>query len=138
MVEEEPEAWWMYGVEPGALAESGSTAPEAHSNFRDAFRRHLHDVAAGAPGLDEFRAELESFCHDRGADDSDGDRWVAALTARRAGAEGPDPFDRLERRYADDHTCGVNVERLVGHHERHQAFSPEENRLETIALPEAA
>jgi hypothetical protein len=137
MVEEEPSAWWLYGVEPGALAESGDTPREAHSAFRSAFRKYVHDVAAEAPTVDALRRELERFCSDKGADTSDDERWWAAVQHLRDSADVPDPFDGLERQPAEG-PCYVTVERLDDRRERHEGFSPDENQLDRIALPAAA
>src|SRR3990167_2856067 len=62
---EEQEGWWMYGVQPGDLAESGTTVQEAVAAFRKAFAEILLDIAASATDFSSLRDEIH--------------RWFAAV-----------------------------------------------------------
>jgi hypothetical protein len=56
MVHEHGE-WWMYGVQPGVLAEGGETFDEARLLFREAFREMLFDLAEQSTNFDAFKTE---------------------------------------------------------------------------------
>src|SRR5712691_4836085 len=54
IAEQEEKGWWIYGVNPGAVAESGSTLRDAVDNFRARFKTVLFDYAAEAPNFEAF------------------------------------------------------------------------------------
>ncbi len=81
--QEEDGEWWIYGVKPGALAESGSDIPEAMRSFRQAFRTVLVDFAEEEADFDGFRARVETFFRETDSEtDSD---WEKAREEVRAG-----------------------------------------------------
>lgn len=55
----------MYGVQPGDVAESGTTVQEAVAAFRKAFAEILLDIAASATDFSSLRDEIH--------------RWFAAV-----------------------------------------------------------
>lgn len=57
----EDEDYWIDGVFPGALCESGSSKEEALNGFRQAYRLVLEDFAMQSGSLEEFRATVERF-----------------------------------------------------------------------------
>lgn len=81
--------WWIYGVNPGAIAQSGATLQEAHANLRSTFSTYLADVAAEAQDFAAFRAEVERFF--RATNESTAAEWTAAVVAVRAGRIGDLP-----------------------------------------------
>ena len=86
---------WMYGVNPGALAEEGETMQSAYLNFRNALVGVFFDLAEEAEGLDAFRAAARSFFE---ATDAVSVReWVEAREAVRAG-NGPELDSGLDLR----------------------------------------
>jgi len=52
---------WIYGVEPGALAASGSDPKEALEALREAFANVLRDFAADARDFASFEASVQAF-----------------------------------------------------------------------------
>jgi hypothetical protein len=80
---EETDGWWMYGVAPGGLAESGSTAPEAHATFRKAFSEILLDIAASTTDFRAFEAEVGRFFSE--TNEPYQRDWDAAVEEVRAG-----------------------------------------------------
>ena len=62
---EEQEGWWLYGVQPGDLAESGTTAQEAVAAFRKTFTEILLDIATSVTDFSSLRDEVQ--------------RWFAAV-----------------------------------------------------------
>jgi hypothetical protein len=81
-VEETAGEFWVYGVNPGALAASGNSLAEAHAAFRSAYRQVLLDTAAAVQSYDEFKADVEWFFTDT---DADLDAWSSAVQEDRGG-----------------------------------------------------
>ena len=59
--EDDEEARWLYGMEPGAIAAPGATLREAYSVFRQAFAKVLFDFAASAQSCEEFADGVHEF-----------------------------------------------------------------------------
>ena len=76
---------WMYGVNPGALAEEGETMQSAYANFRNALVGVFFDLAEESDGCEAFRAAARSFFE--GTDDESVREWVEAREAVRAGQD---------------------------------------------------
>ena len=77
---------WMYGVNPGALAEEGTDMKAAYANFRNALVGVLFDLAEDAGSFEEFRAAARSFY-----EATDRDSVVEWEEARRRVRQGADP-----------------------------------------------
>lgn len=76
---------WMYGVNPGALAEEGETMQSAHTNFRNALVAVFFHLAEEADSFEAFRTSARSFFE---ATDIESVReWVEAREAVRAGQD---------------------------------------------------
>lgn len=91
----EPEGWWMYGVIPGDLAESGTTSAEAQATFRKAFSEVLLDIAASAADVANFREEIHRWFGE--TNEPAQQDWFAAVEDVRAGRVAAE----LEREPAD-------------------------------------
>src|SRR4030095_8176644 len=90
MVQEPEDGWWLYGVEPGGLAESGESPREAHLNFAEEFKKVLFDIASDAPSFEKFKNEVERMlCQ---VNEPEARRWENAVAAIRAGKSIEDPF----------------------------------------------
>lgn len=61
---QESDGFWMYGVNPGAMAAFGEDPSAAHTQFRQMFSDILKDLAGEAENLEEFRALVEQFFSD--------------------------------------------------------------------------
>ena len=61
MRHEEDGKWWMYGVRPAAIAESGSTVDEAFFRFRQVLLQVLLDMVLESKNFDEFRSRSRAF-----------------------------------------------------------------------------
>ncbi|MHB1847202.1 MAG: hypothetical protein ACYCWW_20455 [Deltaproteobacteria bacterium] len=66
-VEEDDGRWWIYGVNPGAIAEEGGTLREAHKNLLRRFRAYLMDVAAEVSDFQAFEKEVQRFFNESDA-----------------------------------------------------------------------
>ena len=76
-------SWWIYGVQPGALAGTGSTLLEAYTDFRRTFTAVLYDTAHSAASFWAFKEAVGRFF-----DETDGvtvQEWLDAVTEVRAG-----------------------------------------------------
>ncbi|OFW14746.1 MAG: hypothetical protein A3H27_03410 [Acidobacteria bacterium RIFCSPLOWO2_02_FULL_59_13] len=133
----EDDKWWMYGVRPGAIADSGDTAPEAFFHFRNRFKEVLFDIASDFKTFEEFKLGVENFFGERSATDEDEQRWEEAVKAIRSGQLTPEaPFSQLKRQAPEERPTGISVERLDGENKR---FMPSDNVPDTCyALPLAA
>jgi predicted RNase H-like HicB family nuclease len=104
--------WWMYGVRPAAIAESGSTVDEAFLRFKQAHTYVLLDMVQESKSFDEFRTEVERFFNES---DIDEQTWEEALKAVRDGHTAPpEAFSKLPRQSPDSRPARIEVERLDG------------------------
>ncbi|MFZ4738017.1 MAG: hypothetical protein ACOYM9_18820 [Bradymonadia bacterium] len=76
---------WLYGVYPGAIAETGADLPSAFANLREAIRKVLIDFATQRPDFADFRTEVERFFHETSPDSVA--EWDEARLQIRAGRE---------------------------------------------------
>lgn len=74
---------WIYGVNPGGIAESGDDLPSAYANFRVWFAKVLFDMAGMADDFADFRRTVDKYL--RATDDESVAEWQAARKAIRAG-----------------------------------------------------
>jgi predicted RNase H-like HicB family nuclease len=112
MRQEDDGKWWMYGVRPAAIAESGSTVDEAFLRFKQAHTHVLLDMVQESKSFDEFRTEVERFFNAKDVDEA---AWEEALKAVRDGhAAPPEPFYKLPRQSPDSRPARIEVERLDG------------------------
>lgn len=82
--EEEFGSTWMYGVNPGGLAENGEDLESAGVNFRRALTEIIGDSARQAADFGEFRADIGEFL--LGTTEDLVDEWVAARQRIRTGS----------------------------------------------------
>lgn len=125
---ENDDKWWMYGVCPGAIAESGKTPEEAFLHFRNRYKEVLFDIAGECKSFIDFKAQVESFFN--AVDQEEERRWNEGLEiVRNNGSAIPKDFKNLPRKKAGTHHSGIKVERL----ERTQKqFKPTDNIQDTL------
>jgi hypothetical protein len=92
----------MYGVNPGGVAAGGITAGEAQSEFREAYKSVLFDIAAEAVTFEDFEREVKQFVSDR--NEPTFSDWEAAVNEVRHGRVDADwlPKRRAESRVGVD------------------------------------
>ena len=83
IVAEEEGTWWVYGVNPGGLAASGKTRPEAYTEFRSSLMKVLFDIATEEPDFFAFRKRAKEFFDQ--VDQETVDEWLAAREQVRKG-----------------------------------------------------
>lgn len=133
LMEEDDGQWWMYGVRPGTIVESGNTPQEAYLRFKNRYKEILFDVANESGTFEAFKQEIERFFSQ--PDPEEEQRWEEALKAIRGGREVSPPFSDLPRQAPEDRPSGVAVERLDAEHSR---FMPSDNALDRYFIPLAA
>lgn len=76
-------SYWIYGVNPGGLAQNGDDPASARANFRRAVTEILFDFAEEASDFDRFREEVRSFLTE--TDDDSTEEWAEVRRQMRAG-----------------------------------------------------
>jgi len=89
----EDEECWLYGVQPGAIAESGADLQDAYFSFRRMLFRVLLGYFNESETFEDFYAAAKTFLEDQDA--AEFADWQAAATAVRQGEKLPEPFSKL-------------------------------------------
>src|SRR6266568_699758 len=130
----EDEKWWMYGVRPAAIAESGDTIDETFLRFRNSYKEVLFDMAQESRTFEDFRGAVEKFFYEADEDGEDERLWEQALSNIRAGrCTPPDTFAKLPREAPETKPSQISVERLDRQGTR---FMPSDNVSDTYSFPE--
>ncbi len=83
LMAQEYDKWWLYGVQPGGMADCGQEIFEAQLNFRAAFKNILLDFAAESENFKEFEKAAKDFFN--AIDKEDEAEWIKARDAIRSG-----------------------------------------------------
>ena len=86
----EDEDLWIHGVQPGAIAASGSSLAEVLDEFKKQFATILFDMADGASDFKSFSVDVNRFFY--AVDAEDEQRWLKAPRTRRHASH---PFSTL-------------------------------------------
>jgi len=129
MAFEDDEGWWLYGVEPGAIAAPGATPREAYSAFRQAFTKVLFDFSSDAESYEEFAYRVREFF--QATDTQEELRWQVALEQFRTGKLEPEESIASLPRWKAEQGYNVDVERL----DAKRTFTPDANQVDEYALP---
>jgi len=121
---DEGDGFWMYGVNPGALAGGGQGPGEAQYEFRSVYRSVLFDFAREVESFEDFRQKVEQFFHQ--TNEANVSEWEEAVAQVRSGQV---QADWLPRRAAESR-FGVDVV-LLEHPE------PSANQLDAVELAAA-
>lgn len=135
MRKEDDGKWWVYGVRPGAIAETGNAPEEAFLRFRNTYRNVLFDMAEGSPDYEAFRGSVESFYFQ--PDPEEEGSWQTASDAIRSGSFVPDDefFGKLPKEPPETRPTQLQVARLDAQAQR---YTPSDNIPDYYALPRAA
>jgi hypothetical protein len=135
LMRHEDGAWWMYGVRPAPIAESGETIDEAFARFRNRYKEVLFDLAQESRDFEQFKASVEHFFYESDEDSEDERSWEEALKAIRAAkCTPPEPFAKLPREAAESKPSQITVELLNRADAR---FRPSDNITDTYSVPMA-
>ncbi|MDR3765014.1 MAG: hypothetical protein P4M01_13065 [Acidobacteriota bacterium] len=136
---EEDDKWWMYGVRPAGLCESGDTVKEAFSRFRGRYTEILFDIAEESHDFETFKSLVEEFFHEHDADDEDSRLWEESLAQIRKGnIDPPDPFADLPRESPETKPAQIMVERLDSQEKRFLRSDNVRDSYSLACLPCAA
>ena len=135
MTREADGKWWVYGVRPGALAESGSTPEEAFLRFRTTYKNVLFDLVEGNGNFQMFRDKVERFYSQPEIEEED--RWEQAFNAIRSGNFVPDDefFGKLPKESPEKRPTSLQVARLD---EQAQRYKSTDNVADYFAIAKAA
>lgn len=135
MMREGDGKWWLYGVRPGAIAESGATPEEAFLRFRNAYKSLLFDFAEESATYDLFKINVERFYAQ--PDKEEEDRWVKAFNDLRSGKAMPEEafFAQLPKEDPEKRPTQITVERLDKPEARYTAM---DNVPDYISGPQLA
>lgn len=97
IAEQETEGWWIYGINPTALAESGESVDVAVRQFHHRLKTVLCDLAEEAESFDAFKREAEQFFAGTGDPQAEKE-WAEARASVR---EGKSDIPGLRRISAD-------------------------------------
>jgi hypothetical protein len=127
--------WWVYGVRPGAIAESGATPEEAFLRFRNTYKNVLFDFAGSEEKFEGFKEAVESFYRQPDAEEEE--RWLDAYKALRSGKVTAEPafFAALPKEDPDKRPTQISVERLDIAHAR---FNSTDNATDSLLMVKAA
>lgn len=121
---EEEGGTWIYGVQPGDLAEGGRNFAEAHTEFRRSFTKVLFDIANDAEDFEAFKSGVQEFFNGVNAEVER--EWTEAVNRVRQGRIETEAaqlsIEGLPRKDADS-PRSVSVEQKL-------AFVPLNNTLE--------
>ena len=120
MIQEDDGKWWLYGVRPGAIAESGEHPDETFLRFRNRYKETLFDIAEESKTFEDFKAEVERFYYQ--PDSLEENRWEQAFRTARAQCleTPPEPFSTLPIESPEEYPSGIAIERMDGQHKRIQ------------------
>lgn len=133
MLKEDGE-WWMYGVRPAGLAETGATPLETFLRFMERLKAVLFDIASETKSYEEFKASTERFLQE--ACEIEEKRWNAAQQLLKTGEIEPDPaflasFPELPKESPELRPTSMGVVRLDGKSDKENRFSPSDNVTHT-------
>jgi hypothetical protein len=135
IITREDDKWWVYGVRPAPIAESGETPQEAFLRFRNSYKNVLFGFAGCSTKYENFREAVEQFYHQ--PDQEEEKRWVAAFCAIRSGEVKPEPpfFSALPKEDPDTRPTQIAVERLDKENTR---YTSTDNVTDYCAMAKAA
>ena len=118
--------WWMYGVRPAGLAETGETPQETFLRFMARLKAVLFDIASETSTFEEFRAEVERFLNE--GNDEEEKRWNTAQLQLKSGTVTPEaPFlSSLPKEAPETRPTSMGILRLDGTASE-QRFSSNDN-----------
>ncbi len=110
LVHEDDGAWWVSGVQPGGLADTGDTPASAYAAFRNGLVNVLGDSEAQTDSFAAFAADVSRLLNQ--VSDADRVGWTEARARLRAGAVVTEPFLATLPREVGEVACGGDVVRL--------------------------
>ena len=137
LMRQEDGKWWMYGVQPAAIAASGDSIAEAFLNFKNSYQAILFDIAQDSQDFSTFKVEVERFFNEADADNEDERTWYQSLnTIRTNNCLTPDEFSGLPRKTAESAPSKLTVDRVDA--KEKTKFTPKDNVADGYSFAKAA
>jgi hypothetical protein len=137
LMRKEDGKWWMYGVQPAAIAASGDSIAEAFLNFKTSYQSILFDMAQECVDFSAFKKEVERFFNDADVDNEDERVWLESLkTIRSTSCQVPDEFSSLPRQAPESMPCAITVDRVDAKDQT--KFTPRDNVADGYTFAKAA
>jgi hypothetical protein len=137
LMRKEDGKWWMYGVQPSAIAASGHSIAEAFLNFKTSYQSILFDMAQDSGDFSAFKKEVERFFNEADADNEDERIWHESLKAiRTQNCHVPDEFSSLPRQSPESMPCSIKVDRVDAKDQT--KFTPRDNVADGYSFAKAA
>lgn len=137
LMRQEDGKWWMYGVQPSAIAASGESIAEAFLNFKTSYQSILFDFAQDSADFSAFKREVERFFNEADADNEDERIWHESLKAiRTQNCHIPEEFSDVPRQPAESQPCTITVERVDA--KAQAKFTPKDNVADGYTFAKAA
>ncbi len=128
LIEEDGE-WWMYGVQPAAIADKGKIPQEATENFHDRYKTVLFDFAEEASGFEEFKSETENFFNQK--EEKIAASWENAFQLIRTSKVTPEePFSQLPTQAPESRVFEIKVYMI----DAEEVSTPSDNMLKKEQL----
>lgn len=110
MAKEEDGSWWLYGVNPGGIAQTGATPNEAYFNFREFFKGVLEDFAADSNNFSDFKEKVKRYIMQK--DEKEESLWQEIRDSIRNGRlVSQEPFSSMKR-ITDEAPASVECDRM--------------------------
>lgn len=137
LMRQEGGKWWMYGVQPSAIAASGNNIAEAFLNFKNSYQVILFDIAQDSKDFSEFKREVERFFNEADSDNEDERMWYESLkTIRTQNCQPPDEFADLPRQSPESIPSSLTVDRVDAKDQT--KFTPKDNVADGHSYARAA
>jgi len=133
MVKESENDWWIYGVRPAAIAETGSTPEEACLRFHNRYKKVLFDISEESSDYEVFKKSVEDFYFQPDVEEET--RWEDARKALRGAEVIPEkPFSELPKESPESRPPQIAVARL----DKLKRFQSSDNVPDTFVMATAA
>lgn len=104
--------WWMYGVQPVAIADRGEIPEIASANFRERYKTVLFDFVDEASGYEGFKSETEKFFTH--TEEEMNGSWEKAFKLIRSGkVKLEKPFSQLEKKKPEIQMPKIEVNKIM-------------------------
>ena len=125
--------WWVYGVAPGGLAESGETPNEAYLNYMNSFWGVIHDISCDNSDYHSFIQEVNVFI--KAINEGEEKEWEEARSCIRDGQlKETDPFSSLPKETRESYARAL-FDRLDTEEKRqNQALEPKKYNNDELLI----
>jgi len=128
LMREEPDGFWIDGVNPGAVCAGGASRDEALLKFRESYRGILYDCAALCDTFEAFKQEVERFFWEMTPGEAEA--WERAVQELRANPAAAGDWLPIRQNYGEPSVEVVCLEQ--------ESLEPDSNAVGQLELAAAA